>query len=102
MLAAADQPSVDQAHILRAIMMLYMALGAFWLFCAFSTKYQDVGIVVLAVFCGGLVAGRIISLVLDGTPSVILVVYTAMELAMLPLCVWLLRRGTEDATNNSP
>ena len=58
-------PSIDQSHILRAVMMLYLGLGLFWLFCAFSDKYRDAGIIVLAVFCGGLVTGRLLSVILE-------------------------------------
>lgn len=86
-------PSIDQSHILRAVMMLYLALGLFWLYCAFSEKYRDAGLVVLAVFCGGLVAGRILSLIIDGVPSPLLVIYLLVELSIVPLCIWLLRRG---------
>lgn len=95
-LVESQAPSVDQSHILRAVMMLYLGLGAFWLYCAFSQKYRDAGIIVLAVFCGGLVTGRILSLVLDGMPSPILCVYIAMELGLVPICVWLLKREEKD------
>ena len=91
-LAETETPGVDQSHILRAVMGLYIALGGFWLYCAFSEKHQDIGIVVLAVFCGGLVLGRILSVALDGVPSPILCVYIAMELVMVPICIWLLKR----------
>ena len=33
--------SVDFAHILRAVMSLYLALGAFWLFCALSDTHRS-------------------------------------------------------------
>jgi len=85
-------PSIDQAHILRAVMMLYISLGLFWLYSAFSDKYQDAGIVVLGVFCAGLVSGRIISVIVDGIPSPLLIAYIAIELSMVPLCIWLLKR----------
>jgi uncharacterized membrane protein len=67
-----NSPSVDQAHILRAVMMLYLGLGLFWLYCAFTDKYRDAGVIVLAVFCGGLVTGRLLSVFVDGVPSPIL------------------------------
>jgi hypothetical protein len=85
-------PSVDQSHILRAVMMLYVSLGLFWLWSAFSDKYRDAGILVLCIFCGGLVAGRILSVIVDGMPSPLLILYIAMELSLVPVCVWLLRR----------
>ncbi|BBB29726.1 DUF4345 domain-containing protein [Neptunomonas japonica] len=88
-------PGVDQSHILRAVMMLYIALGLFWLYCAFSEKYRDAGIVVLCVFCGGLVTGRILSVVIDGIPSPLLVLYVFIELSVVPLCIWLLRRDNQ-------
>jgi len=91
-LVTSQKPSIDQSHILRAVMMLYVALGFFWLYCAFSDRYRDAGIIVLAVFCGGLVAGRILSVIVDGIPSPILILYIFMELSLVPVCIWLMRR----------
>lgn len=86
-------PSVDQSHILRAVMMLYIALGLFWLWSAFSDKYRDAGVLVLCIFCGGLVSGRILSVIVDGVPSPLLILYIFMELSLVPICLWLLRRS---------
>ena len=91
-LVTSQKPSIDQSHILRAVMMLYVALGFFWLYCAFSDRYRDAGIIVIAVFCGGLVAGRILSVIVDGIPSPILILYIFMELSLVPVCIWLMRR----------
>ncbi|AHF05481.1 hypothetical protein MARPU_08550 [Marichromatium purpuratum 984] len=90
-LAATMPPDIDQSHMLRAMMTLYLALGGFWLYCAFTDAYRDAGVIVLAVFCGGLVVGRITSVILDGLPSPVLVLYIFMELGLVPLCVYLLR-----------
>ncbi|MGB0259078.1 MAG: DUF4345 domain-containing protein [Coraliomargarita sp.] len=87
-----DSISIDQAHILRAVTTLYLSLGLFWLYCAFREDYQDVGILLLAIFCGGLVIGRILSVFMDGMPSPILLVYIAMELGLVPVCLWLLKK----------
>lgn len=91
-LVDSQAPNVDQSHILRAVMMLYITLGLFWLYCAFNVKFRDAGIIVLALFCGGLVAGRILSLLIDGLPSPILILYVFMELSLVPVCIWLLCR----------
>ena len=91
-LVTSQKPSIDQSHILRAVMMLYVALGLFWLYCAFSDRYRDAGIILLTVFCGGLVAGRILSVIVDGIPSPILILYIFMELSLVPVCIWLMRR----------
>ena len=90
-------PNIDQSHILRAVMTLYIALGIFWLYCAFSDKYRDAGIVVLAVFCGGLVAGRILSVLIDGTPSPLLSFYIILEIGMIPVCIFLLKSEKNDS-----
>jgi hypothetical protein len=91
-LVDSQAPSIDQSHILRAVMMLYISLGIFWLYSAFSEKYRDSGIIVLCIFCGGLVTGRILSVIIDGTPSSLLVLYIFMELSLVPVCIWLLKR----------
>ena len=91
-LANSEDPGIDQSHILRAIMTLYIALGLFWLYCAFSDRFRDAGIVVLAIFCGGLVTGRVISVIVDGIPSPVLILYLFMELSLIPVCIWLLKR----------
>lgn len=93
LLVNAQVPNIDQSHILRAVMMLYIALGLFWLYSAFNDKFRDAGIIVLALFCGGLVTGRILSVLVDGQPSPILILYIFMELSLVPVCIWLLRRG---------
>lgn len=92
MLVDASAPSTDQTHILRAVMTLYTGFGLFWLYCAFSDRYRDAGIIVIAVLCGGLVVGRVLSILIDGVPSPVLLVYTGMELALVPICIWVLKR----------
>ena len=87
-----ETPNTDQSHILRAVMMLYIALGLFWLWCAFSEKYRDAGILVICIFCSGLVTGRILSVIIDGMPSPLLIIYIFMELILVPVSIWMLRR----------
>ena len=85
------QLSVDFAHILRAVMTLYMALGLFWLFAAFNQKYRNSAVLTTVIFAGGLVIGRILSLLVDGRPSTILLVYTALEFALVPIALLVFR-----------
>jgi hypothetical protein len=62
------------------------------IYCAFSDRYRDAGIIVIPVFCAGLVAGRILSVIVDGILSPILILYIFMELSLVPVCIWLMRR----------
>lgn len=84
--------SVNFSHILRALMCLYLALGCFWLFSAFSAKHRDTAILTIIVFAGGLVTGRLISFAVDGQPAPLLVFYAALEFAVVPIAYWIYSR----------
>ncbi|MGD9784636.1 MAG: DUF4345 domain-containing protein [Hyphomicrobiaceae bacterium] len=81
--------SVDFAHILRAVMCLYLALGAFWLFCALADFHKNTAILTTIVFAGGLVVGRLLSFAVDGFPSPLLIFYAVLESAVIPLAWWI-------------
>ena len=83
--------SVDFAHLLRALMSLYLALGLFWLFSAFNDKYRNTAVLTTIIFAGGLVIGRFLSLFSDGQPSLIMLVYIALELGLVPVALLVFR-----------
>ena len=72
-------------------MGLYLGFGLFWLFAAFSSKHRNAAVLTTLIFAAGLVSGRIVSLVADGLPSRILVIYTLAELALVPIGYWVYR-----------
>ena len=76
------------AHILRAVMGLYLALGLFWLYAAFNQTYRNAAILTTMIFSGGLVIGRIISLFNEGQPAPLLTFYIFAEFALTPLAYW--------------
>ena len=82
----------DLAHILRAVMGLYLALGLFWLYAAFHQHLRDAAILMTVVFCAGLVSGRLISLFAEGRPAPLLLLYVAMEFALVPLGLWVFKQ----------
>ena len=81
----------DIAHILRAVMCLYLALGLFWLFSAFNDDYRSVALITVFIFAGGLVTGRIISFFIEGQPAPILTLYIVMEFTLVPVTYWVYR-----------
>jgi hypothetical protein len=83
---------INFAHILRAVMCLYLGLAMFWLVGAFNKQYRNVALVILMIFSGGLLLGRVLSFLVDGQPSTLLQFYAGIELAVLPFAYWLLRR----------
>lgn len=85
---------IDQgfAHILRAIMGLYLALGGFWFISAFSPALRNPAILTTMVFAGGLFLGRLVSFIIDGQPADLLTLYAAIELAVVPAAYWVYTR----------
>ena len=80
------------AHILRAVAGLYLALAAFWLYAAFNDKYRDTALLTAILFAGGLAAGRCVSLIFDGQPAQVLLIYGAMEFAVVLVGYWVYTR----------
>lgn len=75
-----DASGINTAHILRAVMGLYLALITFWLLGAKNNDLRLPALWSLTVFMIGLAAGRILSLIVDGMPHPLLVIYLILEL----------------------
>jgi Domain of unknown function (DUF4345) len=86
------QINLSLVHIFRAITGLYLALGLFWLYAAFKPEWHRVAVLTTIVFSGGLVVGRLLSVLVDGFPSPILIFYLVVELTLVPIAIWILRR----------
>lgn len=74
--------SIDEANIFKAIMGLYLAFSMLWLLGIFQIDLWKTATVSNIVFMLGLAFGRIISMLLDGIPTVIFVAGTAGELVL--------------------
>lgn len=82
---------VNLAHILRAVMGLYIAFGLFLIYAARSDKHRDTAALATVIFSVGLLSGRILSYFADGTPAPLLQLYVAIELAAVPVSYWVYR-----------
>ena len=71
--------TVDAAHIFRAVMGLYLAQALFWIAGALKPALTNAALWSVIVFMWGLALGRLISLIVDGMPRPILVVYLLLE-----------------------
>ena len=72
----------DQTHIFRAIMGLYLGMIALWIVGAFRSNFSRAAVTAEIFFMLGLACGRALSIFVDGVPSVPLVAYTIVEVAM--------------------
>ena len=70
----------DQTHILRALMCLYLGMSAFCIIAAFTPEWERVAVIWAVFFMFSLVAGRVLSLMVDGMPSRIFLLYLAVEI----------------------
>ena len=90
---------VNGRHIFRAVMGLYLALALFWVAGALRADIRQAALLSLVVFMLGLAAGRVLSLIVDGIPSPLLVVYLLLELGFGCGGVLLLRRPEQGAVS---
>ena len=88
-----DASSVNASHIFRAVMGLYFGLALLWTVGAFNPRLQAAALWSLAVFMLGLAAGRAISLILDGLPHPLLVIYLVLEVIMGVIALMLIRKS---------
>jgi Domain of unknown function (DUF4345) len=70
----------DQIHVFRALMCLYLGAALFWGIAAFTPAWQRTAVIWGIFFAFSLAVGRLISLAVDGRPSLLLLVYLALEI----------------------
>ena len=87
----------DLTHIFRAIMGLYLGMIVLWVLGAFRASLTRTAVIAEVVFMFGLACGRVLSIIVDGVPSALLVVYTVLEVAMGLWGVLVLKRGTAES-----
>ena len=90
--------TINLAHIMRAVMGLYLGMVAFWLWGAFRPSLTGPALAGCAVFMLGLAAGRILSFVIDGMPHWLLIVYAGLEIVLGLIAVVLFRGHSSAAT----
>ncbi|MCD4729827.1 MAG: DUF4345 domain-containing protein [Bacteroidales bacterium] len=74
--------NMNLTHIMRAVMGLYFGQIVFWFIGAFNPKLRRPAMYVLVVFMLGLAFGRFLSIILDGIPHWLLIVYLGLELTI--------------------
>jgi Domain of unknown function (DUF4345) len=84
--------TVDMLNICRAIMVLYLAMSALWLMGIFNKRYWFTATITNVFLMGGLSLGRILSLVLDGTPSPIFLWGTLGEMVLAVFAFYQLKK----------
>ena len=87
----------DQTHIFRALMGLYLGMVTFCIIAAFRPEWQRVAVIWAVFFAYSLALGRILSLIVDGMPSPILMFYLVVELTVGTVGLLILNRERGEA-----
>ena len=74
--------TTDENNIYKAIMGLYWCFVAFWVIGLKQTSYWKAATISNMLFMFGLASGRLISFVIDGMPSAVLLLGTLGELTL--------------------
>ena len=82
----------DLIHIFRAVMGLYLGFVVLWTAGAFVPRVAQAAILSEVVFMVGLASGRFLSLLIDGWPSILLIIYLILEAAMAVIGIICLRK----------
>ena len=74
--------NINLKHIMRAVMGLYFGQIIIWFIGAFNIKFRIPAIYCLVVFMLGLAGGRILSLIMEGKPHWLFIIYLILELTI--------------------
>lgn len=74
--------TANLANVFRAMMGLYLGMSATWVMGILHQKHWATATLVNVAFMGGLASGRLLSLVLDGLPSMLFLIGLILEAAL--------------------
>lgn len=75
--------SVDLCHVFRAMMGLYLGFAIYWIIGIFKLEHWQHATLSNIFFMGGLAFGRIVSIIVDGIPSVPFLAGTFLEIVFM-------------------
>ncbi|WP_248724533.1 DUF4345 domain-containing protein [Seonamhaeicola sp. ML3] len=91
--------TIDELNAFKAIMGLYLGFAVLWILGVCNTKFLKIALMSNMVFMLGLGFGRLISLVLDGTPTLVYIFGTAGEFVLGFYGFWVLKTGYHRTAN---
>ena len=83
--------SNNLSNVFRAIMGLYVAFNIFWVIGALNLSLRLSALWSLFIFYTGAGAGRVLGIVLDGSPDMIFILYLSLEVFGSAISFWLIK-----------
>ena len=74
--------TINLAGIFRAMMGLYLGMSVIWIMGIIRSKFWVTATITNITFMGGLMLGRLVSLVLDGVPGIYFLIGFVLELVL--------------------
>lgn len=88
-----EADGVTTRHVFRAIMGMYLGFVGLWALGALRPALRSPALWSLFVFTSGLAIGRLLSLIVDGWPGLLLFGYMLAEFAVAAACWWLIAQA---------
>jgi len=86
--------TIDEFNFFKAIMGLYLGFSILWILGLFRTSFYRTALITNIVFMLGLGFGRLLSLLLDGAPTLSFLFGTIGELLLGIYGLWVLKRNS--------
>lgn len=77
--------TINVANIFRAIMGLYLGMSVIWIMGTIKSKLWVTATITNITFMGGLMLGRLVSMIIDGFPGIYFLIGFVLELT---LAIW--------------
>ncbi|RAJ17844.1 DUF4345 domain-containing protein [Olleya aquimaris] len=90
--------TIDEHNFFKAIMGLYLGVSVLWVLGVFKANYLKIALITNVVFMLGLGLGRLLSIIIDGTPTLGYQFGTIAELFLGCYGFWVLLRH-QNTTN---
>lgn len=98
MLFDIDLNTTDEYTVFKAIMGLYLGFSALWVLGIFKASYLKLAWVTNFIFMLSLGFGRLVSLLVDGTPTFVYLFGTFAELFLGFYGLWVLKSQYNETT----
>lgn len=83
--------TLDELNQFKAIMGLYLGFSALWILGIFQSEYLKMAVITNMIFMFGLASGRVLSIWLDGIPSLAYVFGALGEFVLGFYSLWVLK-----------
>jgi hypothetical protein len=84
--------TIDEHNFFKAIMGLYLGFSGLWILGLFKEQYLKIALITNVIFMLGLGSGRVLSILMDGTPTFGYIFGTIAELFLGFYGLWVLNR----------